>query len=167
MNVVMRRIAQGMSLATVAGLLGWCSIAPSYTHFGAGQAMVKVSFSHGAPRVADCKRATPEELARLPPNMRRPVECPRRRLPVLVDFAIDGRPVLSAELPPSGVAGDGPSRLYRGFAVPAGTHQVHIRMRDSARTSGFDYEFARKVELAEYQNLVIDFEPTTGGFYLR
>lgn len=164
---LLHRCAQATVLALIAVLLGWLSVAPGYRPFAAGQALVKLSFSHGAPRQENCHRLSVEELARLPPNMRRPVECPRRRRDVLVEMFIDGRIALRAALPPSGIAGDGPSRIYQRFPVPAGVHELRIGLRDTARFDGFDYEFSRRVELAQYQNLVIDFAPTSGGFYIR
>jgi len=166
-NRLLRLSAQALSLAVVAALIGVFSVAPTYTHLAPGLALIKLTFTHGAPRVTDCRRLSSEELEKLPPNMRRPIECPRRRPPVWVEFSLDAQPMLTAWLPPSGLSGDGPSRIYRGFVVPAGSHRLNVRLRDSGRTSGFDHEFDQTVNLAASQNLVIDFHPTGGGFYIR
>ena len=69
--------------------------------------------------------------------------------------------------PPSGLSGDGPSRVYQRFVVPAGKHEIATRMRDTARVEGFDHEKAGVVTLAADQNLVIDFHPGAGGFVFR
>ena len=164
---ILQRCAQAVSLAAVAALIGFFSVAPAYTHLAPGLAVIKLTFTHGAPRVTDCRRLSSEELAKLPPNMRRPTECPRRRPPVWVEFTLDAQTMLTVWLPPSGLSGDGPSRIYRSFAVPPGPHRLTVRLRDSGRISGFDYEFDRTVDLAARQNLVIDFHPTSGGFYIR
>ena len=42
-----------------------------------GQAMVSVSFSHAGQRIQECRILTQEELNKLPPNMRKPEDCPR------------------------------------------------------------------------------------------
>ncbi len=47
--------------------------------------------------------------------------------------------------------------VYRRFPVKAGRHRIEVRMRDSARTQGFDYEGAFDVTLAPARHFVIDF----------
>jgi hypothetical protein len=160
----LRLLAQLACLVAIAALIGWFSVAPAYTHRAPGTAEVKLSFAHGAAR-PDCHQLTKEELARLPSQMRRPTECPRGRPAVHLLFRMDGSTLLDAELPPSGLSGDGPSRIYRVFPVRAGEHQVSLLLHEPGRDA--DYRFERGVFLTPGQNLVIDFRPTTGGFYLR
>jgi hypothetical protein len=135
---------------------------PLYHPIPAGTAVVTLTFTHGAERRAACRRFTPEEIARMPPNMRRPEDCPRGRLPVLVELELDGRTVLSEQRPPAGLAGDGPSHVYRRFVLPAGGHEIAVRLRDTARPDGFDRERRERVALPAERNLVIDFRPDTG-----
>lgn len=139
----------------------------SYRHFPADKAVIKLSFTHGAARPADCRRLSAEELAKLAPNMRRPTECARGRLAVLTELVVDDETVFSATLPPTGLAHDGPSRVYRTFVVPPGRHHLVIRLRDSARASGFDYVRTAEIDLAPQQNFVIDFRPEGDGFIFR
>jgi len=166
MTRLARWVAQFLCLAAIGGLIGLLSVAPAYTHRAPGAADIKLSLSHGAPRV-DCRQRTAEEIARLPPQMRRPNAGPRQRLPLRVVFRLDGTMLLDIALPPGGLAGDGPSRLYRTFPVSAGPHHLAVYLRDTARESGFDYTLERTVEVAPGQNLVIDFQPADGGFYFR
>lgn len=166
MSRILQRLAQILCLAAIGGLIGTLSVAPAYTRRAPKLAEIKLSFAHGAPRV-DCHRRTVAELAKLPPQMRRPDTCPRGRLPVRVRFVQDGDVLLDATLPPSGLSGDGPSRIYRSFRVPAGRHRLTLFLRDTPRASGFDYTFEENVDVLPGQNLVVDFRPTTGGFYLR
>ena len=70
-------------------------------------------------------------------------------------------------MPPTGLAGDGPSRVYRRFAVPPGRHELIARLRDTDRKSGFDYERTMTVDLKPEQSLALDFHAETGGFVLR
>jgi hypothetical protein len=125
------------------------------------------SFVHGADRRAECRRLTPEEIARLPANMRRVEECPRRRRPLYVELDVDGRNLYRATLPPTGIAGDGPSRVYQRFVLPAGEHDIAVRMRDTPRTEGFDHARAERIALAADQMFVIDFRPASGEFIFR
>jgi hypothetical protein len=162
----LRYFGQAVVYLLVAVVLGYFASAPSYIHLPPDQALIKLSFAHGAARKGECRRRTAEELARLAPNMRRPMECPRERLSVEVELLLDGAPLYRAVLPPTGLAGDGPSRVYRRFAVAPGPHRLMARLRDSSRTQGFDHEREAEIELAPGQNFVIDFRKDAGGFVL-
>lgn len=150
-------------VAATAMLSDW----PSYRRVPDGSGVVVLSFVHGASRKAECRRLTPEELAKLPPNMRRPQTCPRGRNPLYVELEIGGETVLRADLPPTGFAGDGPSKIYRPFVLPAGTHDIAVRLRESARAAGFDHQREHRVTLGAGQMLVVDFKPEAGGFVFR
>jgi len=135
---------------------------PAYRSTPEGSAVLKLSFSHGGER--SCRAMTEAELARLPPNMRRKEICDRKRLPVYVELDLDGETVYAALAPPGGLAGDGPSRVYERFVLPAGAHEVAVRMRDTAGTDGFNYEASRRIALRPDQSFAIDFDPTLGRF---
>ncbi|MFO1109340.1 MAG: hypothetical protein U1E61_09175 [Bradyrhizobium sp.] len=149
--------------AGVAALSDW----PRYGQIQQGSGVVMLSFVHSADRKGECRRLTPEEIAKLPPNMRRVQDCPRGRRAVYVELDVDGRSAYRADLPPTGIAGDGPSRIYQRFVLPAGKHDVAVRMRDTARADGFDHERRESVELAPEQLLVIDFRSESGSFIIR
>ena len=159
-----RALAQLALYAAFAFVVAIFSAFPPYARVEPGNAVVKLSFSHaGAPREA-CRTLSPEELAALAPNMRSGVDCPRERVPVTVELEIDGERVYHAALPPSGLAGDGPSSVYERFEVPAGHHRIRVRLRDTVRESGFDHEGTADVRLAARQSFVIDFRVELGGF---
>ncbi len=164
---MIRYLAQGAVYAVVAALLGYFSAAPAYQHFPKDKAMIKLAFAHGGSRKGGCRRRTREELAKLPPNMRRPMDCPRRRVPVYVELELDGAPLYRASLPPTGLSGDGPSRVYERFTVSPGRHRLVMRLRDSERDRGFDYERVAEIELRPGQNLAVDFRADAGGFVLK
>lgn len=125
--------------------------------------VLTLSFSHGADRKAACRKATPEELAALPPNMRRPEICPRARPSIRVEFDVNGDRFFEADVPPSGIAGDGPSRVHQRFVLPTGNHNVAVRMRDRAGET-FDWEALRSLEIDTADHRVIDFRADAGGF---
>jgi len=149
--------------AAVASFADW----PTYRQTPPGSGVVMLSFVHGADRQADCRRLKPEEIAKLPPNMRRVQECPRGRRPLYVELDIGDRVAYRASLPPTGLAGDGPSRVYQRFVLPVGQYDVAIRMRDTARTEGFDHQRADRLALGPDQMFVIDFRPDGNGFIFR
>lgn len=145
--------------AAAAALSDW----PDHRSLPGGVGVLTLSFGHGADRKAACRPATPDELAALPPNMRRKEICPRERPPIRVELDIDGRAAFRADVPPSGIAGDGPSRVHQSFTLPAGTHAVSIRMRDRPGDA-FTWQASRKIEIGEAGHRVVDFRPEAEGF---
>jgi hypothetical protein len=129
--------------------------------------VIKLSFTHSSKRQAECRTRTAEELAKLPPNMRKPIVCPRTRGPVYVELDLNGQKLYAASLPPSGLWGDGPSRVYRRFVVPAGHHTLAVRMRDTPRSEGFDHAKSVAIILAPEDNFVVDFGAEASGFVFR
>jgi hypothetical protein len=140
---------------------------PIYRQTPEGSAVVVLTLVHGADRRAECRRLSPEEIAKLPPNMRKVQDCPRGRRPIHVELELSGRKVFDASLSPTGVAGDGPSRVYQRFVVPAGSYKVVARMRDTPRTDGFDHQRAETVALAAEQMFVVDFRSEGNQFIFR
>lgn len=157
-------LGQAAAYILFVAFLGVFSVAPSYTYLEADLAVIKLSFSHAGDRVGPCRRLSPEEIAALPANMRRSEDCPRGRLPLLVELEIDGEIATRRLLPPIGLQGDGASSVFQRFQVAAGKHRIVARLRDSARSEGFDYEREIEVELAPGQNFVVDFRAESGGF---
>jgi hypothetical protein len=149
--------------ASVAAFANW----PVYRQTPPGTGIVILSFVHGADRRADCRRLTPDEIAKLPPNMRRVQDCPRGRRPIYVELDVGDRIAYRASLPPSGIAGDGPSRVYERFVLPVGQYDVAVRMRDTARPEGFDFQRNEHITLTPDQMIVIDFRSEPPGFVIQ
>lgn len=148
-------------------VIGLFSHWPPYHHLGPDEALVKLSFTHSAKHVAECRQLSQEELAKLPPNMRAPTKCDRERAPVLVEVDIDGRPAMRHVARPSGLSRDGASAVYERLVVGAGTHRIAVRLKDSAGAGGFDYQREQEVKLVPGQILVIDFDAEKGGITLQ
>jgi hypothetical protein len=164
---MLQYVGQLFAFALFALVVGYFATQPAYTHIDQDKALIKLSFSHAGAHAQECRQLTQEELNRLPPNMRRPMECARERLPLLLEVVLDGEVLYRDTLPPSGLSRDGASTAYRKFPVPAGMHHLEARLRDSRRQDGFDYEAAIDVTLAPQQNFVVDFRPELGGFQFQ
>jgi hypothetical protein len=164
MNRLVQLIGQLIAYGLFALVVGYFATRPAYTHIAPDKAVIKLSFSHAGAHVEECRQLTQEELNRLPPNMRRPRDCPRERIPLLIELELDGELICHDELPPSGLASDGSSTAYKKFPVDAGRHHLVARLRDSRRTNGFDHEKSASITLTPQQNFVIDFRPELGGF---
>lgn len=157
---------QALLLAGAMWPLGFLSARPEVVLRGENEAVVTLTFSHAGRPLQECRKQTPEELAKLPPNMRRPVDCARGRWPVYIELELDGRQVFAGTEEPAGLWNDGPSSLFERFPVPAGPRQAVVRLRDSGRESGFDYSATASLDLRPGQNLVVEFRQP-GGFTFR
>ena len=152
--------------AAFAAFIGYFASNPAYTRMDPSAAAITLSFGHAGERKTPCRRLTPEEIAALPANMRKPMDCPRERVSLLVELLIDGEQVYHGYRAPSGLAGDGASTVYERFTVSPGRHRIIARLRDSRREEGFDYELDEEIDLESGQHLVIDFRADMGGFKL-
>ena len=163
MNMVAWTLARFAALALFfAGAVSMSSW-PLHRSLPENTGVLTLSFSHGADRSALCRKATPEELAALPPNMRRPEICPRERPPIYLELDIDGVRTLETEVPPSGFGRDGPSRVHESFTLRAGRYDVAVRMRDHSG-DGFEWQALRSVLIGPADHKVVDFRAAAGGF---
>jgi len=160
-------IGQALLYGLFALIIGYFSSSPPYRHLPADQALIKLSFSHEGKLVSECRRRTAEELAKLAPNMRAPMDCPRGRSPVTVEIDLDGTPAYRHVAMPSGLSKDGASTVYHRFPVHSGEHRLAIRLNDDARTTGFHYRREEMVILKQGRVLVIDFNQEAGGITLQ
>lgn len=160
-------LGQGFLYALFALVIGVFSHWPSYRHLPADAALIKLSMITAGKPVGDCRLQTPEELAKLPPNMRAPKVCPRERSPIVVELDVDGQAVARTVAPPSGLKRDGSSAVYTRLEVPAGERLLRVRMRDDVRQTGFSYTLDQRVTLAPAQVLVIDFDAEKGAIKLQ
>lgn len=166
-STTVRYLGQALGYAAFIGLVGYFSNSPAYTHLAADHALVKLSFSHKGQRIVECRQRSAEELAKLAPNMRVAMDCPRERSPITVELELDGKLVHQQTLKPTGLTSDGVSYLYKRFPVVAGEHHLAMRLRDSVHIEGFNYERVADVDIAPGQVLIIDFNPEQGGFIIK
>ena len=160
-------LGQAALYGLFALFIGVFSSWPTYRHLAPDRALIKVSLHQQGKPVSECRTATPEELAKLPPNMRAPRICPRERSPIAIELDLDGAQTLRHVAPPSGLSHDGPSAFYRRIEVPAGAHRLVVRVKDDVRSTGFDFVREANVTLKPAQVLVIDFDPGKGGITVQ
>lgn len=158
MNKIGVWLGQGLLYAVLAAFIAIFSRWPAYQNLATDRALIKVSISHQGQLLGDCVEQSPAELAKLPPNMRAPKRCPRERSPLTVEIEVDGKLVHRQVSNPSGLSGDGAAVVYRRLEVPAGRHRINVRMKDNARSEGFDYTHDEYVDLAPAEILVVDFD---------
>ena len=166
MSSAFRYVGQTAVYLVMAALIGYLSDSPSYTYFPPDRALIRLAFVSTGVHKGLCHELSAAERDKLAPNMRKAAECPRERLPVWVELVMDGAVLYRASLPPTGLASDGPSKVYQRFTVLPGPHHMVVRMRDSERTEGYDHEASGDVTLLPQQSFVIGFEKEFGGFQL-
>jgi hypothetical protein len=162
----LRIAAQLLLYVPLMAIIGYFSTEPRFSVIGPGQALLRLSFIHAAERKQPCRSRTPEELAKLAPNMRAALDCPRERADLLVELELDGAVVLRREVKPSGLQHDGNAVVYQRLALPAGRHRIVARLRDRAQ-GDFNYVKEETVEIAAGHVLLIDFNASQGGFIFR
>ncbi len=167
MPSVLKFGGQAVFLAAIAVVVGYFSASPRYHQIPEGQSQIKLAIQHGGARIEDCRKLTTKELSKLPSTERRPITCSRERVALTIELSIDGTVIYADVLPPTGLSGDGVSKAYKKFLVPAGHHVIEAKLRDSKRTDGFDFDQRIEAELKQWQNLAIDFNAEQGGFLFR
>ena len=166
-SAVLRRALAAAAYGVFFALVAWLSVWPRFQLLDTGHAMVSLSFSHAGQRIRECRKLTQEELNQLPPNMRKPEDCPRERLPVRVFFAVDDTTLFDRTLTPTGLWHDGSATVYQRLEVPAGKQELFIGMNERGQADGFDYSLTQAVDLAPGQHAVVEFDSERGAFELR
>ncbi len=163
----MSRVVQVLLYAVFAVVIGYFSLSPGYRYASPELASIKLSLSHAADRVEECVKLTPQQINERAMAGEPISECARERLPLTVELDIDGARVLHVTATPSGLWNDGPSSVYQRLPVEPGAHTITARLRDSARTDGWDYEYSERVTLHAGRYFTITFRAETGGFAFR
>jgi hypothetical protein len=159
--------AQALLYGAFAAFIGYFSTHPTFSLLAPDEGLLRLSFmAPGKPRF-ECRSRTPEELAKLSPQMRAQTECPRERSPVRVRVELDGVAVIDSAFPPAGLAKDGAAAGYRRLPVPAGKHDLRVQVNDDARASGYTFEKSERVAIVPGQIVLIDFNPERGGVLIR
>ena len=154
----MKYVGQIVAYAVFLSLLGVLSLRPQLQLMADNEAIVSASFSHAAKRVGECRKLSQEELMALPPNMRKPDDCPRERHPLQIELQMDDQTLYQETLPPTGLWSDGKSTAYQRIRVASGTHDFSVRMNDSGTSGSFDFEKSSTLTLLSGQNLVVYFD---------
>lgn len=157
-------IGQIVFYGLVCGAIGLLASWPRIVLIAPGSAEIKLSLAHSADRKVECRRLSPQEIAKLPPSKRRPNTCGRERIPTHVQLIVDGKRLYDATVEPLGLTKDGPARVYEKFVVPAGQHTIVARLKDKPDALEFDYEKEVVVHLKPNASMAVDFKADQGGF---
>ena len=166
-TTLLRYAGQLVACALFALVIGVFANWPDYRLLGDDQALLRLSFSHPGKVSTDCRRRTPEELARMQPQMRTPLDCQRERSPVQVRVVLDDQVLVDQVYAPAGLSRDGASSGYWCTPIAAGTHRLAVSLRDDVRPGAPLYERSASVDVKPGQVVLIDFKPDQGGVVIR
>jgi len=166
-NKVLSWGGQAVLYGLFAGFVGVFSTWPSYRHLGDDEALLRLSFRHAGAIATDCRSRTPEELAKLPPQLRAQLDCGRERSPVRVKVELDGRPLIDETFAPAGLRRDGAAAGYRRLPIAAGDHRIRVEVNDDVRVQGFNHSGERSLAVRAGQVVLIDFIADQGGVVIR
>ncbi len=167
MTKFLKSVLQAAAYLAFALFIAWFAKDPAFRYADPQVASVKLSLSHAAKLVKPCVPLTQEQIAELAANMRRTEACERERLPLVLEMDVDGETVIELVAQPSGLWNDGPASVYERFDLAAGLHRISVRLRDTARTAGWDYEKTTDVVLEPGRYFSITFKQATGEFNFR
>ncbi len=163
-NMFLRYLLQAFNYTIFMVIVWYFATSPSVRVIEDDEAMITVAFAHAGETREECRRLSQEELMKLPPNMRKPEDCPRERSPIIIEAMLDGEVIYSKTFLPPGIFNDGSINIYYNSKVPAGKHKFEIKMDDSVRKEGFNHQFEQDINIDPQQILLIEFEPLTGFF---
>ena len=167
MNSVARAVLQAVFYALFAWVIAYFASAPAYRYSSPEMASIKLSLVHTTERAKPCVKLTPEQIAELAANMRRAESCERERLPLAVELDVDGQTIVRATEMPAGLWNDGAASVYRRLEVPAGIHTIAVKIRDSARTDGWDFSGSTTADLRAGRYFTVTFKSETREFLFR
>jgi hypothetical protein len=98
--------------------------------YAEGTALVRLSWRSASEPVQECRVATAEELAALPPHMRREKICERRHTPFRLEARVDGQPVRELVIEPAGASGDRPLYVFEELPVSPGAHRLTVSFEE-------------------------------------
>lgn len=162
-----RLFLQIFNYALFMGVVGYFSFLPPYVRLSADEGVITLSLSHAGEHIRECRRMSQEEMAKLPPNMRVPVDCPRERSPVKIEVLLDGKAVIDQVVEPPGLYKDQGVDIYHSVKVPVGDHRLKIRMNDNVRVAGPTHQHEQPISLAPAQLVVIQFRSSSGEFVVK
>lgn len=163
----MKLFYECLAWAVFALVVGLLSVWPRYNLVDPENAIITMTFAHAAERIGECKILTQEELNKLPPNMRKPADCPRERHVVRLQVRSGDNVLYEDTLSPSGIWSDGKANIYQRVIVPAGVHNIFVGMNDSGGGAGFDYETHASIDIAPGRNVVVRFDSELEQFTIR
>jgi hypothetical protein len=167
MNNVLRYGLQVFNYMIFTAVVWYFSIKPAYHQLEKDQAVITLSFTHATKLREECRKLSQEEFLNLAPNMRVPMDCPRARSPLRLELYLDDKLIKNAALEPPGFHSDQSISLFQRIKVRTGEHKLRVWMNDDINREGSTYQHEQTVILKPEQQVLLDFDVGSGGFFLN
>jgi hypothetical protein len=125
MTRALRWLSGVVAAAGVLALIRLASFTPYTAERDVG-AIVRFAWRARGERVSECRRRTPDELAKLPAHMRQEELCEGRVLPYRLVVDLDGAAVVNQLIHGAGAREDRPLYVFQDIVVTAGSHRVAV-----------------------------------------
>jgi hypothetical protein len=165
-NKPLRYLLQAFNYFAFMALIWYFATEPSIRILAEDEAMFTIAFAHAGELREPCRKLSNEELQKLAPNMRKLDDCPRERSPVSIEVMLDEKRIYHETYYPPGLFEDGSIDVYYRAKVPAGQHQLQVRMDDSVREQGFNHLLMQDVSIDPAHILLVEFD-SVKGFSVR
>ena len=165
MNKILRYGLQAFNYALFIAVVWYFSVNPAYHQLEDNQAVITLSFTHATKLREACRKLSQQELMKLAPNMRLPTTCPRERSPMQLELYLDDKLLTKATVEPTGFHKDQGVNIFQRIKVIAGEHTLRLWMNDNVNYKEPTYRYEKTLVLKPEQQLLIDFDAGTGGFF--
>lgn len=160
-------VGRAILYALFGAFVVYFSTSPTYRHLQPDEGLLRLSFRHPGKVAADCRARSPEELAKMPPQLRAQMDCPRERSPVKVRVELDGNLLFDETYQAAGLQKDGAASGYFRMPIPVGEHRVSVQFNDDVRVDGPTFTGERSIAVQPGQVVLIDLAPDRGGVVIR
>lgn len=167
MNRVLRYVIQVFYYAFFMVVVWFFSIKPPYQQLKENEAVITLSFVHATKLREACRKVSQEELLKLAPNMRLSIDCPRARSPLVYELYLDEQLLHKSILDPPGFHNDQSVNIFSRVKALAGDHVLRVWMNDDINVEGATYELKQSIALKPEQQILIDFNAASGGFFIN
>ena len=158
---------QILNYTAFMALVWYLSIMPPYHQLDENQALITFTLGHVGKHVEECKKMTQEELLKLAPNMRKPMDCSRERSAITMEMRLDEKVLYSKIAQPNGLYKDQGIDVYKSIKVSAGSHNLSVWLNDDLNIDGPIYKHTQLVDLKPEQHLIVQFISDTGTFKIN
>jgi len=158
-------LGQVVFYGVLIGITGYLSVYPETTVHKAGETDLKLVIRQSGRVIGKCEVLTSEQLKKLPPNMQRPMNCPREKSAVKLKLLIDNEIKHQATISPSGIHSDGNLARYEVFTLEAGTRHVYATATSETHEGEFVEVFDEEVVFNEDKIVVLQLDDQ--GFKIK